>query len=229
VAHAGPLDAPVQACPGWDVARLVGHVGSVHRWATVAVVTGAQPDRTALERPPREPEAIADWFDAGVGPLADALAAVDDDAPVWNFSAYPDVGRFWPRRQAQETAVHRWDAQRAVGQPEPIEAGLATDGIDELLEVWGTMILGDRDGIDIGGSVRLIATDGPAEPWTIWTDDGVFSVSRSDAGVTADVTVRGSASDLLLLLWRRLPADADQLTVEGDRRILDRWLRLGMP
>ena len=43
VAHAGPLDAPVAACPGWDVARLVGHVGSVHRWATVAVLTGAPP------------------------------------------------------------------------------------------------------------------------------------------------------------------------------------------
>ena len=43
------------------------------------------------------------------------------------------------------------------------------------------------------------------------------------------VTVRASASDLLLVLWRRLPADAPSLTVEGDRRILDRWLRLGMP
>ena len=154
---------------------------------------------------------------------------IDDDAPVWNFSAYPDVGRFWPRRQAQETAVHRWDAQRAVGRPEPIEPVLATDGIDELLEVWGTTILGGRDGIDIGGSVRLVATDAPVEPWTLWTDDGVFSVSRSDHRVTADVTVRGSASDLLLLLWRRIPADAVSLTVEGDDHILDRWLRLGMP
>ena len=229
VAHAGPLDAPVAACPGWDVARLVGHVGSVHRWATVAVVTGAQPDRTALERPPREPGSIADWFDAGVGPLADALAAVDDDAPVWNFSAYPDVGRFWPRRQAQETAVHRWDAQRAVGQPEPIEPGLAADGIDELLEVWGTMILGGRDGIDIGGSVRLVATDGRRSRGRSGPTTASSASAGAMRGVTADVTVRGSASDLLLLLWRRLPADVPSLTVEGDRRILDRWLRLGMP
>ena len=74
-----------------------------------------------------------------------------------------------------------------------------------------------------------MATDGPAEPWTLWTDDGVFSVSRSEGGVTADVTVRGSASDLLLLLWRRVRADAASITVGGDRRMLDRWLRLGMP
>ena len=47
--------------------------------------------------------------------------------------------------------------------------------------------------------------------------------------MTADVTVRASASDLLLLLWRRLPADAAPITIEGDRRMLDRWLRLGMP
>jgi predicted lipid carrier protein YhbT len=74
-----------------------------------------------------------------------------------------------------------------------------------------------------------VGTDAPGEPWTLWTDDGVFSVSRSDGRVTADVTVRGSASDLLLLLWRRLPPDVVSLTVERDGRILDRWLRLGMP
>jgi hypothetical protein len=154
------------------------------------VVTGGRSPTARRWSDRRSPGRSPDGSTPGSGPRR-TLTAVDDDAPVWNFSAYPDVGRFWPRRQAQETAVHRWDAQRAVGEPEPIEPGLAADGIDELLEVWGTMILGGRDGIDIGGSVRLVATDGPAEPWTLWTDDGVFSVSRSDGGVTADVTVRG--------------------------------------
>jgi uncharacterized protein (TIGR03083 family) len=235
VAHAGPLDAPVEACPGWDVARLVGHVGSVHRWATAAVVTGVEPDRRSLERPPKDREAIAAWFDAGIGPLAEALTEVDDDAPIWNFSAGPDVGRFWPRRQAHETAVHRWDGQRAVGSPEPIEVELAVDGIDEVLDVWGRTILGGRDGIDIGGSVRVVATDGAdrrsgsVETWTVWTDDGVYKVSRNDAQVTADVTLRGPASDLLLALWRRQPPAAGGLIVDGDATILDRWLRLGVP
>ncbi len=29
--EAGPLDAPVAACPGWDLRGLATHLGGVHR------------------------------------------------------------------------------------------------------------------------------------------------------------------------------------------------------
>lgn len=41
---------------------------------------------------------------------------------------------FWPRRQAHETTVHRYDAEAARGgTPSPIAPDLAVDGLDELL------------------------------------------------------------------------------------------------
>ena len=39
----GPLDAPVRACPGWDLAELGRHIGYIHRWARLATLHGARP------------------------------------------------------------------------------------------------------------------------------------------------------------------------------------------
>ena len=40
------------------------------------------------------------------------------ETPTWNWARNaPDTAAFWPRRMAQETAVHRWDAQSAAGHP----------------------------------------------------------------------------------------------------------------
>jgi hypothetical protein len=140
-----------------------------------------------------------------------------------------------------EVAVHRWDAQRAVGEPDPFPADLAIDGIDELFDVFVPMRLGGRDGIDIGGSVHLHCTDIPAgavelagDPggrqageWTFSTSDGLFSMNRGHA--KGDCAVRGPASDLLLMMWRRIPPTSSSLTMFGDTAILDRWLALGAP
>ena len=61
-----------------------------------------------------------------------ALAAADPTAPVWTW--VPDQrAAFWFRRQAQEVAVHRWDAEGAAGTPNVIESTLAADGVDEWL------------------------------------------------------------------------------------------------
>ena len=62
------------------------------------------------------------------------------------------------RRRPPSTAGTRSGRSAGPSRSSPV---LAADGIDELLEVWGTTILGGRDGIDIGGSVRLVATDAP--------------------------------------------------------------------
>ncbi len=55
-----------------------------------------------------------------------AALAVNPDTPAWTFSAAgaPHNVGWWQRRQALETAVHRWDAQIGGrrGPDPPIDA-----------------------------------------------------------------------------------------------------------
>ena len=122
--------------------------------------------------------------------------------------------------------MHRWDAERATGDPSSIDPSLAADGVDEILDVLGPTGASGRDGIDIGGSIHFHATDADGE-WTLRTDDGVIKVARGHA--KGDAAVRGTASSLLLLLWRRIPPTDDAFEVFGDQAVLDRWLALGLP
>ncbi len=77
--------------------------------------------------------------------------------------------------------------------------------------------MADLTGVD--GTIHLHATDGDGTgEWFIATAEGL-SWSRSHE--KADVAVRGTTSDLLLLLWGRVPPD--HLEVLGDASVLDRW------
>jgi uncharacterized protein (TIGR03083 family) len=135
-ARRGRLDAPVPACPDWDLHELVAHTSGVHRWVTAMVSEGAQApiSRRGMAPAPDGP-AVIDWFDEGADALIQALSEAGTEKAVWNWT---DSSRsyFWFRRQAQETAVHRWDAQSASGAGEPIPVDLALDGLDELITMW---------------------------------------------------------------------------------------------
>jgi uncharacterized protein (TIGR03083 family) len=223
-AASGHLDADVPTCPGWRMERLVGHVGRTYRW-TAGWMAG---DGTReLARPPGG-AAVIDWTRAG---LAELLAAMeeaagedDPDTPVTTWAGeQPPI--FWPRRMAIETAVHRWDAQAAAGDGRPIGTDLALDAVDELFEVilpWrGTGELGSENE---GKTMHLHATDvaegeaGEGE-WLVTVGPSGLTVDHKHA--KGDVAVRGTASDLLLLLWNRVPAD--RCEVFGDADLLERW------
>jgi uncharacterized protein (TIGR03083 family) len=227
VARQGPLDAPVPGCPGWDVARLTGHVGRVHRWATAGIRAGAEPDGTTLDRPPKG-DTVVDWSAEAISPLLAALK----EAPVpgvWNFVGADDAdGSFWARRMAVETSIHRWDVEDAVGgasETSPLDASLAAEGIEEELTVLAPRLLAGRDGIGIGGSLHLHATDAPAE-WMVRTDGGALQADPGHA--KGDAALRGPASSVLLVLYRRLRPGEGGTDVLGDADVLDRWLALGV-
>ncbi len=135
-AAAGHLDRPVDSCPEWTVRQLVGHLGSVHSWAGAVVrARGERVSRSRQDPAPEDDTALLRWYRAGVDELVTALS-VDPETPAWTFSpSRPDNAGWWQRRQALETAVHRWDAQSAAGgaAAAPIGASLAVEGIDELL------------------------------------------------------------------------------------------------
>jgi uncharacterized protein (TIGR03083 family) len=213
----GDLGAPVGSCPGWDVAELVWHTAEVHSfWRQIA--ERSLQDFHDVERVARPgDEELVDSFERGVERLAEVLERADPAGRVWTWAPQKDVA-FIQRRMAQETAVHRWDAQAAVGAAEPIDAALAVDGVDEFFD----FMLPD-DPARLGGeseSVHLHATDAPGE-WLATIGDGGLVVERSHA--KGDAAARAPASDLVLLLWRR--RGPDDVEVIGDREVLERFLR----
>jgi uncharacterized protein (TIGR03083 family) len=210
------MPAPVAACPGWTVGDLVWHVGGVHDfWRRIVeqrAADRAEVKRTLTAR--RTPELLA-WYRAGLERLAAVLAAADPATPVWTWTPQHEAG--WVRRRmAQETVVHRVDAELAGGPASPIDPALAVDGIDEFFQFFAPDRAEGAAALD--GSVHLHATDTEGE-WLVTATGDQLRASRGHA--KGDAAAGGSAADLLLLLWRRGHGTID---VHGDRAVLDRLL-----
>ncbi|MET0728645.1 MAG: maleylpyruvate isomerase family mycothiol-dependent enzyme [Acidimicrobiales bacterium] len=209
--------APVPSCPGWDRTALLTHVAGAHAWIRTQLALGPS-ERVRLstiERPP-DGDALPAWYEAGAADLIHRLETMDTSA-TWPTWAGPQPGTFFPRRMAQENAVHRWDADRT-----PIDPDLAVDGVDELLELFAPRLPADVLG-GATGTIHLHATDveDTAGEWLIGlTRDGI----RSEHGhAKGDVAVRGRAGDLLLWTWNRVPPTDDRFQVFGDPSLLDVW------
>ncbi|MDQ1478104.1 MAG: hypothetical protein QOE62_3333 [Actinomycetota bacterium] len=213
-------DARVPSCPLWSVSDLLGHIGRIHRWVAQITVDNAT-DRGAHwseAEPPPDDERI-DWFAAGVPILADALANAGPDLSLWSWTPDETSG-FWARRQANETAMHCFDAQLAAGPTAPIERVLAVDGINELFDLIPYWPLADRVR-GAGETLHFHCTDGDGEWLAQLSSDGLV-VTREHA--KGDVAARGTASDLLLFLYGRV--EVDTLDVFGDAALLARWREL---
>jgi uncharacterized protein (TIGR03083 family) len=210
-------DARVASCPDWTVADLLSHIGRIHHW--LVGVVEMRPERPSFNwrqtDPPPE-AARVEWFDEGYEDLASALGALTADTEVWTWASERTAG-FWSRRQAHELAVHRWDAQSALGESEPIDRELAVDGIQEVFD-----ILPDRPGVGPvtgnGETIHLHCTDGDGE-WLVRFTPGGLVVTNEHA--KGDVAARGTASDLLLLVWGRIPPE--RVETFGDASLLTRW------
>jgi uncharacterized protein (TIGR03083 family) len=215
----GP-DTVVPATPEWTMAKLVKHCGTTHRWAAANAERGVRVSPRDLDLGlPEDAAALPDWFEAGAADLVRVLRATDPDTPAWSWGA-DQHARFWGRRMAHETAVHRWDAESATGSQAPIAPGLAVDGIDERLENLVASTEFNEDGraamTGAGESVHLHATDVEGE-WLLRFGSDGFTFAREHA--KGDLAVRGPAADLLLVLIGRRGLDG--LEVFGDAGVLD--------
>jgi len=202
--------ATIPNCPGWAVDDLLRHVGHAHHNALL-VVAEQRAERPAKgEINPPHSNALG-WYEVGLAALLDVLRSTDPEAgPVYTFAG-PGPSKFWFRRMAHETAVHRVDAEQATGKVTPIDPTLAVDGIAEMLEVFLPLLAGRKPDPDPApGTVHLHATDVEGE-WLV-TFGPTVTVERGHA--KGDAAVRGAAADLYLWLWGR--RSIDDLEVFGD-------------
>ena len=224
---AGPSTA-VSSCPGWDLHALVTHLGFVHRWANAAVITAQPPTPDAFEMPPSDltTAELANWLRDGADALCQSLADADLDAPTWHPFPLAQVTRIWPRRQMIETAVHRCDAEAATGIDPQLDAQVAAMGLQEFFDLALPRVF-DREGASVPlQSLHLHCTDddlpdGSGE-WIMWGEDNQLRVEAVHR--KGDAALRGSASDLLLVMTGR--RDRSSIDVVGDVAAVDAWLGL---
>jgi len=212
-AAASAQDAKIVRYDGWTQLDLLVHTGSVHR-RTLEVVRSRSRERMGRVFPPDERwDTVLPWFREGAALMADVLEHTDPRTPVWGFGPEPCVGS-WRIRMALETTVHRWDAQRAVGMPDPINPLLAARGIEEFGMLWASSI--PPGGIDRDLGLRASDT---GRTWVLAVVDGTVRLGPGDA----DVATTGTASDLYLWLFGRVPTAS--LAVAGQVAAWDRAIR----
>ncbi len=208
---------PVPTYPGWTIADLLAHTGSVHRWVTQILRTGSHERIRRESQTDREAARLLDWFASGLEELVAALEETDPGLPLWTLTGAGGVG-FWQQRMAHETAVHRWDAERAFGPPSPFAPGLAVSGIPETLEIH---VIRPLQGHAAGGgqTLSLACTDTPGQ-WSVRCgQDGV----RLEPGLAAaDAEVSGNASDVWLFAMARPPAALER---RGDPAAIETFER----
>lgn len=199
------LDAQVPGCPDWRVRDLISHVVGVYRHKVAALDADAAPP---------QPEPPHDWGDLTEGEdpcdalrsayadLRDRLDARGPDSVTWTWWPPEQTVAFWVRRMAQETAVHRWDAESAahgVDDAGEIDAALAADGVDELLG-WLTWPWDEMPQDEATGQKVLVSSGDHS--WTVTLHPTRVAVAGGgdDAAVSL---LAAEPSGLLLHLWGR--------------------------
>ena len=221
VARSG-LEQPVPSCPGWRVGDVLAHVGQALNWMSQIIESRSQEvlwPHTNQHGYDWQSPGLFDWFQASRDRFVRLFGETDPDEPVWSWAG-DNRAHFWLRLETMECAIHRWDAQSAVGTQEPIDRELAEDVIDATLR-WFVPGRRSRSSLpDRGESYRFEQTDGP-HSWSIRMVEGRVVTGGHEA---TDVVARGTASHILLYLWVRESRAGFEVT--GDSAVLDRFPRL---
>jgi uncharacterized protein (TIGR03083 family) len=227
VSEPGVVSAPVPSCPDWTVGDLVRHLGAVYRRTRMNAGSAAADDNWGPvvipdEAPAAGDETVVTWFAGELSQVVAFLDELDPDVPTWNWAPQARVAAFWHRRMAHETAVHRWDAQVASVLPEPLESKLAADTVAEVLDTF--LPAGRRRSpSEVTGLVHLIATDIGQEWYVRLRGPGIALLDTDtlldDDAHPARAAASGTASDLALALWGRVPFDV--VETAGDIELLE--------
>jgi uncharacterized protein (TIGR03083 family) len=205
------------------VRDLLRHTGAVHRWAAAFVAEAHPSPRPIGDGPHLDGAELLAWYRDSHRRLVETLAEAPADVECWTFHPAPLPSpsplAFWARRQAHETAVHRFDAESARGgTPTAVGTEFAVDGIDELLRGFHARSR-SRVRTPEPRVLRVRATDAGADAvWTVGLSDAP-PVTVRDASQVADAELTGPAGQLYLALWNRLPVPC----VTGDPTLAALW------
>jgi uncharacterized protein (TIGR03083 family) len=231
--RAGP-DAPVPNCPGWTVTDLTEHVATVYLHKVAVLREGAWPEPWPPDFGGERPLSL---LDRGYREVMAELTARPADGRALTFYEPDQTVRFWDRRMAQETVIHRIDAELAAGGAlTPLPGDLCADGVDEVLRVF---LVGEASGWPDefaglpGGHLAsddakdaIVVTAGPAS-WTIRPAPRSVAVTDGAATDGVRVTVSGSPETVLRWMWGR--AEDSALTITGDPAWADYLRRMLVP
>jgi uncharacterized protein (TIGR03083 family) len=215
----GPaLHLEVATCPGWSVAEVVRHVGGGHRWCISVVTGGEAPSSRPVGEPDVDERDLVSWFNDGLTELLGILRTTPAGTPTWT-PVPAGTAEWWTRKMVVETAIHRWDiaAARDAGtgaRPEGVPTSVATDGIDEYVDDFVRGLATRTPGRKPRGQIELQAVEGRS--WSV-------SLGGTPGDSDTSTQIKGTASDLLLWLWNRLPDAVDQLEVSGDQSVVADW------
>jgi uncharacterized protein (TIGR03083 family) len=235
VMSAPGLELQVPTCPEWTLLDLVQHLGGVHRFWAAAVNAGpaaAPPAESASEgvkAAPREREALLAWSAASTRQLLDALREAGPDRGCWTWwgaSESPQTSGAVARHQLQEVAVHTYDAQITLGAPQPLPDEAALDGVGEFLSTcvaWTQPWPHEAAAVDFhateGRSWRLSLSADGARTTRLPTPGTIPATAAGQDPDAAAASARGTANEMVLVLYDRIPIDSLQL--DGDRRLFD--------
>lgn len=217
----GNLDKPVPTCPGWDVAEVVRHTGSVYHHKVASIELGRRPQDGEWPAVPPEGADLVAWFREALAAILAELGTRAADSPAYTWYDPEQDVAFWQRRMAQETVVHRVDAESGSGQLTAAADDLAIDGIDEVLDIFmrfgysSNDVASDPD-LDISrhaGRSFLVRTGPYAWHVAVASGEPEQIVLERESG-PAQVTISGEPSELLLWLWGRRPDGAVSIAGE---------------
>lgn len=221
------LTVPVPACPGWTMSDLVVHVAQVYLHKVTVMRTGQWPEQ--WPPPGQARQAELPMLGRAYGALIAEFRARQpaDPTPTWYD---PDqTVAFWIRRMAQETVVHRIDAELAAGLPvTPVPADLAVDGVDEVLKRflgYDAEALSQLEGghLASGGVQDTITVLAGPTAWTVRPSPREVVVTDGPAE-NPRVVVQAAPEPMLRWLWGRGGDAAVQ--VSGDQAWADYLRRM---
>lgn len=210
------------------MADLVRHVAEVYLHKTEAMRRGAWPRPWPPDLSGEKPLAALDSAYAALS--AEFAAREPTQSAITWYEPEQTVG-FWIRRMAQETVIHRVDAELALGEPiAAIPADLASDGVDEVLVRF--LSYGSREWAeDFGDSLadcdgRAVLVTAGADRWLVRLTPRGVDVTPGGGPEEAAATVSGDPVEVLSWLWRRV--DRGAVARDGDPALLAKlWQLLG--